>query len=173
MSAQPARRAAIALSVISALGALGVSLSGCAADGETARRSRMERPWRSWRGWPARPAHDATVQCPPVNNPSEILTAYAGASVIRRNSRWFRRCYSSAAEMRPMLMGTLNVRFTVRCDGTVSNAVRMEGMDEAPEVRACVKDLLKSLEFPRPRGGEATFSYPFSFLPERPPDQVE
>ncbi len=160
-------RARLALAVLCAVS------HGCATEGESAVRARAERPWRQWAGWPARPAHDGEVQCPPLRGPADLMASDVGERVIQRHARWFRRCYLNSARFRPQLVGTLRSRFTVRCDGTVAPGVRLEGMDEAPELRSCVRDLLRALEFPRPNGGEATFAYPFTFLPQRVADREE
>ncbi|MDP3273740.1 MAG: AgmX/PglI C-terminal domain-containing protein [Deltaproteobacteria bacterium] len=153
---------------------LSVTAVGCEATEATAQRGRAaEHPWRAWRGWPTRPAHDREAQCPPVATVSEMPLPQEGARLIRAQARWFRRCYDWSAVTRAQLVGTLRVRFTVRCDGTVASRVRMEGLDEAPELRACVKDLLRTLRFEPPHGGAVDYQYPFTFLPERRRTELE
>lgn len=92
------------------------------------------------------------------------IDARAVASQVRTRTGAIRGCYERALRERPSLAGRLVVRFTIGANGRV-NSIRPEGLLEAPEVGACVANVIRRMEFPRPSGGAVEFSVPFTFSP--------
>jgi TonB family protein len=86
------------------------------------------------------------------------------ARVVRRNISRFRFCYERALGAEPGLEGKVGVRFTIAPEGRVALAELAESTLGSPAVEACVLGVMRSLEFPRPRGGGvAVVLYPFVF----------
>ena len=92
------------------------------------------------------------------------LDARGVASRIRARVGAIRGCYERALRDHPTLAGRIEVRFTIGPEGRV-NSIRPEGLPEAPEVGACVANVIRRVEFPRPTGGAVEFSFPFTFSP--------
>lgn len=80
---------------------------------------------------------------------------------IRRNRQKLQYCYEKRLLAKPELAGTLQARFVIAASGKVATA-SARGVD--PEVAKCVADLIKTIEFPRPKsGGAVEVTYPFTF----------
>jgi hypothetical protein len=70
-------------------------------------------------------------------------------------------CYERRLLAVPGLAGTLTTEFVIDPTGMVA-AATASGVDE--EVANCVADVIKAIEFPRPRGGNAVkVTYPITF----------
>jgi hypothetical protein len=82
---------------------------------------------------------------------------------IRRKLPQVRYCYEKQLLLKPSLAGKVDVQFVIDAAGTVSSA-SATGMD--PEVSSCIGGAIKSIQFPRPKGGGVVkVTYPFSFRP--------
>ncbi|MGF1510380.1 MAG: AgmX/PglI C-terminal domain-containing protein [Myxococcota bacterium] len=86
------------------------------------------------------------------------------ARVIRQNFPRFRYCYEKQLNADPDLGGKVSVHFTIAPTGSVArSSVRETSMDNQV-VERCVAGVMKSLQFPRPRGGGiVVVTYPFVF----------
>lgn len=84
--------------------------------------------------------------------------------VIRRNLARFKYCYEKQLNANPNLSGKISVYFTIAPTGAVAQAsVRETSMNEA-NVENCVVKVMRSLKFPKPRGGGiVVVTYPFVF----------
>lgn len=84
--------------------------------------------------------------------------------VIRRNLARFKFCYEKQLNANPNLSGKISVYFTIAPTGSVANAsVRETTMNDA-NVESCVEKVMRSLQFPKPRGGGiVVVTYPFVF----------
>ena len=84
--------------------------------------------------------------------------------VIRRNLARFRFCYEKQLASNPNLGGKISVYFTIAPTGSVAKAtVRETSMNDAT-VEACVLKVMRSLKFPKPKGGGiVVVTYPFVF----------
>jgi outer membrane biosynthesis protein TonB len=84
------------------------------------------------------------------------------ARKIRARRRAFQACYERELKRNPSLKGKLVLEVTVGENGRV---VDIEVTDNALNnaVANCIKGKMRSIRFPKPEGGEATFSYPFIF----------
>jgi hypothetical protein len=79
---------------------------------------------------------------------------------IRRNIQKLTYCYEKELLTTPGIKGTVTVDFRIDTDGKVS-ASKASGINT--EVETCVAGVVKSIEFPKPKGGDVTVKYPFTF----------
>ena len=86
------------------------------------------------------------------------------ARVIRRNLARFKFCYEKQLQKNPNLGGKIAVYFTIAPTGSVARAtVRETTMNDAT-VESCVLKVMRSLKFPKPKGGGiVVVTYPFRF----------
>jgi hypothetical protein len=69
-------------------------------------------------------------------------------------------CYETALINAPSLAGTVQVQFFIKPDGTVATA---DASGISPEVATCVASVVKTLVFPKPKGGGGVqVVYPFT-----------
>ena len=95
-------------------------------------------------------------------------------SVVLQNLASVRRCYSRALTHEPRLGGRVITRFTIRHDGTVSEASVVEADVLNSRFNACLTRTLLRWRFPpNGEGGTVVVSYPFNFQttdePQRAP----
>ncbi len=69
-------------------------------------------------------------------------------------------CYLRREATRPGLAGKVTAKLSVGADGRVTEA-SATGMDA--EVARCIADVLRTVTFPPPEGGQATITFPFVF----------
>jgi hypothetical protein len=81
---------------------------------------------------------------------------------IKRNINKIQYCYEKQLLKQSTLAGTVSAQFLIKLDGTVSGA-SASGID--PDVAQCVADVIKTIEFPRPKGEVVQVNYPFTFRP--------
>lgn len=86
---------------------------------------------------------------------------------IKRNLQKLQYCYEKQLVASPKLAGTVTARFTIASNGQVTGATA-SGLASA-EVNACVADVIKAIEFPRPKSGEVVVRYPFVFRAAKSP----
>jgi hypothetical protein len=83
--------------------------------------------------------------------------------VIKMSKTKIAGCYEKALAITPTLAGTVQVQFFVKPDGTVATAT---AAGISPEVADCVAAVIKSLAFPKPKGGGGVqVNYPFTMRP--------
>lgn len=83
---------------------------------------------------------------------------------IRRKLPRIRYCYESKLAVKNDLNGTVVVQFQISPGGVVQGA-SAGGMGDS-EVESCVADAIKSIQFPKPKGGGfVNVRYPFIFQP--------
>ena len=78
-----------------------------------------------------------------------------------------RACYEQALRDQPGLAGRVDVTFVIDLDGRAQD-VHASGMEAAPSVATCVAAEIAQIQFPKPRGGTVTVSYPFTFAAQAP-----
>ena len=84
------------------------------------------------------------------------------ARKIRARKRAFQACYERELKRNPSLKGKLVLEVTVGENGRVADIdVADNALNNA--VANCIKGKMRSIRFPKPEGGEATFTYPFIF----------
>jgi hypothetical protein len=84
---------------------------------------------------------------------------------VRRNLNKIQYCYEKMLLAKPTLKGTVMVQFFITPNGSVASAAG-SGVD--PSVSSCVAEVIKGIEFPKPKGGGGVqVNYPFSFRPAR------
>ncbi len=119
--------------------------------------------------WPApiapRASATAEVTAPPPLG--DHLDPAAIERVIRQNFGSFRRCYEEyISQIRcPNLQNRVTVSFVIGRDGSVRSAV--DAGSELPDGRAvaCIVGAMAALNFPAPKGGPVTVTYPITFSP--------
>jgi pSer/pThr/pTyr-binding forkhead associated (FHA) protein len=82
---------------------------------------------------------------------------------IKRNIQKITYCYEKQLLAKPGLSGTVSTQFFITPNGNVASSTG-SGVD--PEVANCVADVIKGIEFPKPKGGGGVqVNYPFTFRP--------
>ncbi len=82
---------------------------------------------------------------------------------LRRQLPRIKYCYEKQLLAKPRLQGTVETTFVIGSNGAVTQSTA-KGVD--PEVSACIADVIKSIQFPKPlSGGMVQVKYPFKFLP--------
>ncbi len=76
---------------------------------------------------------------------------------LKRNANKITYCYQKRVLAEPALHGTVLAEFTVSAEGQVTDATAA-GVDA--EVEQCVVEVIKSIEFPRPRAGAIKVTVP-------------
>ena len=80
--------------------------------------------------------------------------------VVKSSKVKLTNCYEKALVADPSLRGTLQVLFFIKPDGAVASA---SASGISPEVADCVVTVIKSLTFPKPKGGGGVqVNYPFT-----------
>ena len=88
-------------------------------------------------------------------------------TVVRATYPKFEQCYAQGLEKSADLMGTVFVRFVIRPDGRVDNAVIQDNTLRNCGVASCVRDAVAELTFPAPEGGSVTVVYPVALQPAK------
>jgi len=84
--------------------------------------------------------------------------------VIRRNLARFKFCYEKQLSSNPNLGGKVSVYFTIAPTGSVAKAMVRETSMNNATVEGCVNKVMRSLKFPKPKGGGiVVVTYPFVF----------
>jgi len=82
---------------------------------------------------------------------------------IKRNVQKIQYCYEKQLLAKPTLSGTVQAQFFISPNGTVASSTG-SGVDS--EVANCVADVIRNIEFPKPKGGGGVqVNYPFTFRP--------
>ncbi len=82
---------------------------------------------------------------------------------IKRNIQKIQYCYEKELLAKSNLAGTVSTNFLITPNGNVSQSTG-SGVD--PEVSSCVANVIKGIEFPKPKGGgSVSVNYPFTFRP--------
>jgi len=80
---------------------------------------------------------------------------------IKRNLNKIQYCYEKQLLAKPTIKGTIQTQFLITAEGSVATA-DASGFDN--EVAACIAGVIKSIEFPKPKGGGVVqVNYPFTF----------
>ncbi len=116
-------------------------------------------------GVPGNASHGQRAQVPTVRIGDATQTGDLDRSIVRRYIRRklppIMHCYEKELAVKKDLAGTVDVDFTITSDGLVASS-SATGMD--PEVSSCIAAAIKSIEFPRPKGGgKVIVRYPFTF----------
>ncbi len=85
--------------------------------------------------------------------------------IVRENFGRFRSCYEAGLESNPKLAGSVQARFVVNGDGSVSNVTGEGSSLPDPETISCVLRGFAALSFPAPEDGNASVTYPIFFAP--------
>jgi len=89
--------------------------------------------------------------------PAEVIQR-----IVRQNFGRYRFCYEQGLQNKPRLSGRVAIRFLIGAKGLVTLAqVDQSSLGHAP-VEGCIRDRLKTWNFPRPEGGVTVkVTYPF------------
>lgn len=84
------------------------------------------------------------------------------AAVIQRHLSEVRFCYEQGLQQKPKLAGRLSMNFMIGPNGSVSVAKVMNSSLDHTQVENCIRDHLKTWNFPKPEGGVTVkVTYPF------------
>lgn len=82
---------------------------------------------------------------------------------IRRNIQKIQYCYEKELLAKPGLSGTVSAQFFITPNGNVASS---SGSGVDGNVASCVANVIKGIEFPKPKGGGGVqVNYPFTFRP--------
>jgi len=112
-------------------------------------------------------ATPAPTQAPPPDRPvNGRLPPEVIQRVVREHFPTFKRCYEIALRGDPTVHGRTSTKFVIGRNGHVASSVDVETNSTLPQdVRDCVADRMRFLEFPPPDGGVVTVIYPLVFSP--------
>ncbi len=79
---------------------------------------------------------------------------------VKRNSQKLSYCYEKELLQKPAVAGTINVSFGITADGKVTTTT---GTGVSAEVAMCVRSVISSIEFPKPRSGSVQVTFPLTF----------
>lgn len=115
----------------------------------------------------------------PRDNPEVSITGLMGTiprgdvqAALNPRMQRFSRCFEQRMGDNDLLSGIMELAFRISTEGSVLWVYPSESDVGDREVERCVVEVAQQTRFPRPRGGEAEFSWGFGFeLPEdvRPP----
>ena len=83
--------------------------------------------------------------------------------VVNSNLHAIQACYERALMTNPTMSGRIAFDWTVATNGRVKNVRVRSSTLENPKVANCIAKKIKRWKFPRPKGGEATITFPFLF----------
>jgi len=86
---------------------------------------------------------------------------------LRRNIMKLQYCYEKELLATPGIQGTVTVAFTIGSDGRVS-ASSADGLRNT-SVQSCMANVIKAIEFPKPKSSEVVVSYPITVYPGAKP----
>ena len=86
---------------------------------------------------------------------------------IRANSAALGACHASKTRKRRFVGGHVDLAFVVNRDGTVKSVTIKQSDLGAWDVERCLLELARTMEFGRPKGGEADFDQPLDFSPRQ------
>jgi len=72
-------------------------------------------------------------------------------------------CYEKQLSRKPNLGGKITFEWTVQKSGRVSAAHQKTSTMSDAKVSQCILSVIRSMKFPKPRGGEVVIAYPFMF----------
>ncbi len=84
-------------------------------------------------------------------------------AVISKHQQAILRCYEKQLAKKPGLAGKISFEWTVKTNGSVTKAREQSSTLNDAAVSTCVLGVIKSMKFPKPKGGEVVIVYPFFF----------
>ena len=103
-------------------------------------------------------------------NASKALSKVQGSlskaevyAVISKHQQQILRCYEKRLAQKPGLAGKVSFEWTVKTNGSVRNVREQSSTLNDATVSKCVIGVIKTMKFPRPKGGEVIIVYPFFF----------
>lgn len=98
------------------------------------------------------------------------LSAEIIQRVIRQSFPRLRACYQKELAKKPELGGAMVTAFTISPKGTVSQVQVSQSNLQNAELNVCIVDVMRSLQFPPPEGGETIqVRYPLAMSPDQDP----
>lgn len=92
-------------------------------------------------------------------------------NVIQQRIVEVKKCYEVELEKNKALAGRVMVHFMIGVDGKVTDSQVEESTLHSPPAERCIADAVKTWEFPKPKGGTVSVSYPFVLASAESMDQ--
>ncbi len=105
---------------------------------------------------------------PEASTPSGRLPPEQIRSIVRKKYPAFRACYERGLVGNADLQGRVTVHFVIERDGHVSKAAIADTDLPNCSVARCIRQGFTELQFPEPKGGLVTVSYPIALEPGDP-----
>lgn len=83
--------------------------------------------------------------------------------VIDKRARELEGCYQDGVGKLRYVGGSVELKFRVAADGVVKWVKVQQGDLGAWPIEKCLLEIARTMKFPRPRGGEAEFTFPLEF----------
>lgn len=136
-------------------GTIGHGSGTCCGTGSPVRTGDSDKPLKR-------------IKPPKVRIGNAVVSGPLDKNIVRRYIRRklprIKYCYEKKLLVKPGIQGTVDASFEITDSGAVVNATA-DGVDR--DVADCVAGVLKTIKFPRPKGGETvSVQYPFKFMPE-------
>ncbi len=106
----------------------------------------------------------------PTTTTTEAIKPIMGAlkkdeidKVVSANKHRIQACFEAGLQTDPDISGRVNLKFVIGNTGAVSKSEVKETTLNHAETEACMVDVAKSLQFPKPEGGGIVIvTYPFA-----------
>ena len=85
-------------------------------------------------------------------------------AAVSRQRGSFQACYADFMLRVAVVVVRVDVRFVVNRDGSIGELDVCPSVED-PALEACVEEIFRSIEFPRPEGGPAWVFYPIDLSP--------
>ncbi|HTJ40823.1 MAG TPA: AgmX/PglI C-terminal domain-containing protein [Kofleriaceae bacterium] len=124
------------------------------------------RPGAFDRGWGAHSGYGGPRRLPDDDSPRVTLSAVTADGdldpiVIRRYLKrklaHLQYCYEKQLLAKPTITGTMSPAIAITATGATSAVTNTTGVDD--DVASCVADVLRSIEYPKPKGGAAVTAH--------------
>jgi hypothetical protein len=110
----------------------------------------------------AGPAGTISLRPPALKGPGSVDKLLVHQA-IRASIAKLSDCYNKALAAKPALQGTVTVDFTIGGTGKVTSSLGGGKVDAA--VESCFANVIKTIEFAKPAGGDVTVTYAFGLRP--------
>ena len=101
---------------------------------------------------------------PPIPPPEAYIDTKMVDFVIFNKKEEIRSCYNSALRKNPGLSGNMTISWKILLSGKASDIVVVESSVHDKNLISCLESRLLVWNFPKPKNGFVTVTYPFQFI---------